>query len=158
MREERRCTARSRRSGELCRRWAIRGGTVCIMHGGKAPQVQRKAAERLADLIDPDRALREAAGLAYSNIQDIFDADGNLRPIQQLPREVAAAIASVEVVKKNLAAGDGQTDTVHKLKLWDKPKNLEMIFKHLGLLIEKLQHSGTLKIVHVLPEADPQNP
>jgi phage terminase small subunit len=158
MKAERRCSAKSARTGQPCQKAPIKGGTVCTVHGGRAPQVQRKAAERLADLIDPDRALREAAGLAYSNIQDLVDEHGNLKPIQQLPRHVAATIASIEVVKKNLAAGDGQTDTVHKLKMWDKPKNLEMLFKHLGLLIEKLQHSGTLKIVHELSEADPQNP
>ncbi len=26
-----------------------------------------------------------------------------------------------------------------KLKLWDKPRNLEMLFKHLGLLTKKLE-------------------
>lgn len=34
-------------------RWAIPGGTVCASHGGKAPQVRRKASLRLIELIDP---------------------------------------------------------------------------------------------------------
>lgn len=38
----RQCTATSR-SGEPCRRAPIRGGTVCIMHGGKAPQTMEAA-------------------------------------------------------------------------------------------------------------------
>jgi hypothetical protein len=58
----RRCTAKAR-SGIRCRRSPIPGGAVCAMHGGKAPQVQRTAQQRLAALIDPaldamERALR----------------------------------------------------------------------------------------------------
>jgi len=135
----RRCTATSSRSGKRCRLTPIAGGLVCRNHGGAAPQVQRKAAERLADLIDPDRALREAARLAYSDIRTLFDASGNLLPLQHWPDGIAAAVSAVEIVKKNLEAGDGHTDTVHKLKLWDKSKSLEMLFKHLGLLVDKVQ-------------------
>ncbi|WP_300611060.1 hypothetical protein [Trebonia sp.] len=39
-----------RRDGELCRRWAIRGGFVCSKHGGASPQARRKARERLVEL------------------------------------------------------------------------------------------------------------
>lgn len=35
------------RQGNRCGRSAVPGATVCNMHGGKAPQVQAKAAERL---------------------------------------------------------------------------------------------------------------
>lgn len=146
MSKDRRCSARSKRTGQPCQRRPILGGTVCIMHGGKSPQVKAKAAERLADLIDPDRALREAAKLAYSDIRQLFDEHGNLKPITEWPDAAAAGVSSVEIVKKNLAAGDGQTDTVHKLKLWDKSKNLEMLFKHLGLLTERIEHSGGIDI------------
>ena len=47
--ERRRCRARSKRSGERCRRLAIPGGTVCVMHGGAAPQVAAAARRRLSD-------------------------------------------------------------------------------------------------------------
>jgi hypothetical protein len=43
----RRCRAHSKRSGERCRRSAIPGGTVCVMHGGAAPQVAAAARRRL---------------------------------------------------------------------------------------------------------------
>jgi hypothetical protein len=38
------------RQGKPCGNWAIVGGTVCTVHGGKAPQVQAKASVR-AELI-----------------------------------------------------------------------------------------------------------
>lgn len=150
MDDSRQCRATVRSTGQRCKKAAILGGSVCATHGGSTRHVKRKAAERLADLIDPDRALREAAKLAYSDVRDLFDAEGNLKPIRDWPDHLAGAVASVEIVKKNLAAGDGQTDTVHKLKLWDKPKNLEMLFKHLGLLVERLEHKGQIRVVHEL--------
>ena len=42
-----RCSATSKQTGKPCRAWAIEGGKVCISHGGRAKQVQAKAAERL---------------------------------------------------------------------------------------------------------------
>lgn len=138
----RQCTAKSKRTGKRCQRPPILGATVCRMHGGASPQVKRKAAERLADLIDPDRALREMARLAYSDIRDVIDERGAILPIKLWPEELAAAVSSVEVLKRNVTAGDGQMDDVLKVRFWDKPKNLEMIGKHLGILKESVEVTG----------------
>lgn len=45
------CTAR-RQDGQPCGMTPIRGATVCRMHGGAAPQVVKKARERLAMAAD----------------------------------------------------------------------------------------------------------
>lgn len=49
---KRRCKAKTR-SGRQCANPPIDGGTVCRMHGGAAPQVKKRAAMRLLELIDP---------------------------------------------------------------------------------------------------------
>ena len=98
--------------------------------------MRAKAQERLADLIDPDRTLREAARLAFSDVRELFDADGRLRAVKDWPDHIAAAVSSVEILKRNVTAGDGIQEDVHKVKLWDKPKNIEALMRHLKLLGE----------------------
>lgn len=53
---ETRCTAK-RKSGGPCKNRPILGGAVCRMHGGGAPQVKKKAAERIAEAADDAAAL-----------------------------------------------------------------------------------------------------
>ncbi len=50
------CKAKSKRSGEPCRRWSIQGGTVCIVHGGKSPRAKAAAAR-----VNLDAEIRKAA-------------------------------------------------------------------------------------------------
>ena len=54
----RQCTATAKSTGLRCRDWAVRGGVVCYHHGGNAPQVRRRAKQRLA-LRDMSAALRQ---------------------------------------------------------------------------------------------------
>jgi hypothetical protein len=46
IRQARKCSAH-RRDGQPCGNYAIVGGRVCRIHGGAAPQVRKKAGERL---------------------------------------------------------------------------------------------------------------
>jgi hypothetical protein len=142
----RRCTAKNRQ-GARCGKPPILGGTVCRMHGGASPKVAAKARERVLDIIDPDRTLRAAAGLAYSDIRQLFDKHGNLLAIHELPDSIAFAVAGVEVVKKNITTGDGEVDTIHKVKLWDKPKAIDLLMKHFGMLTEKVEIVGADAVV-----------
>lgn len=106
---------------------------------GKARQLDK------ADLT-ASRVLEELRRLAFADPRALFDADGNLKPIQQLDAETASTIASFEVIKKNAAAGDGVIDTVHKIRTVDKTKALDSLAKHFGLLKEQIEHSGALVI------------
>lgn len=46
------CTAH-RQDGHPCKAQSIRGGTVCRVHGGAAPQVRQAANLRLLQALDP---------------------------------------------------------------------------------------------------------
>jgi hypothetical protein len=71
-------------SGRRCRREAIDGSVVCEIHGGLAPQVRRRAAERV--LLSADEAIQvirsfisdpnAPAGVRLKAAQDIADRAG----------------------------------------------------------------------------------
>jgi len=80
---ERRCTAH-RKNGDQCKNSARLGTNVCDFHGAKAPQVKRKARERLEEATD--RLARELLKMAtdpnvsesvrLSAIKDALDRGG----------------------------------------------------------------------------------
>lgn len=97
--------------------------------------VRRLLGERLRrNELSADRTLEEIRRLAFSDVRRLFDEQGNLRPIHSLSDEDAAAVAGIEVIIKNAEAGDGHLDRVHRIKLWDKSKNLEQLAKHFRLV------------------------
>lgn len=88
------------------------------------------------------RVLEELRRLSFADIRSMFDERGNLRPLHELTAEQAACIAGFEVIKKNAEAGDGKVDVVHKVRVIDKTRSLEMLAKHFALLTERVEHSG----------------
>jgi phage terminase small subunit len=105
--------------------------------------------------IDIERVLRELVSLGTSDFRRALDEDGNLKPVHEWPDDLAASVASVEIVTKSLPgeADDEQepqghggsltrnrnakVEYVHKVRFWDKNSALEKIAKHLGMFIEK---------------------
>ncbi|HXJ44070.1 MAG TPA: terminase small subunit [Bryobacteraceae bacterium] len=106
------------------------------MAAREAGQAQALAEVQEKAKLTAQRVLDEIALHSFSNVQDLFDEAGNLKPIHTLTREQAACISSLEVIKKNAQAGDGQTDIVHKVKVVEKTKSLEMLAKHFALLTD----------------------
>lgn len=134
-----RCGYTPRAAKQQGYRLLTRPAIAAAVAAGKAKQLES------CDL-SAERVLEEIRRIALVDTRTFFDADGNVKPIQELTPAQGAALAGVEVLIKNAKAGDGQTDTIHKFKLWDKPRVLEMCMKHFGLLEERVQHSGNLTI------------
>lgn len=74
---------RIKRNGERCGNAPILGATVCRMHGGSAPQVRKKAAERLAAHADilmaallKIAASAESEAVRLSAVRDALDRAG----------------------------------------------------------------------------------
>lgn len=88
--------------------------------------------------IDQDWVLRGLAAIASVDVRELFAADGTLRPIHELPDEVAGAISSVEIVKRRAGDKDGP-EYVRKVRSWDKVKALELLGKHLRMFSDRVE-------------------
>lgn len=94
--------------------------------------------------VTADRVIAESARLAFSDLRKLFDDNGAMLPVQQWPDEMAAAVASVEVDELFEGYGPDKTQVgfTRKIKLWDKPRSLELLGKHLKLWVERMEHTG----------------
>ena len=104
-----------------------------------------------ANKISAGRTLEETRRISYSSATVFFDAHGNFIPVAQWTPEMAAAVSRIEVVKKNVTAGDGHTDTVVKLWFWNKVQALELLFKHLGLEKSPVEDERPRVPVFIMP-------
>jgi len=112
-----------------------------------AAAVQEKAAKKLERVgLTGDKVLRELARVGFSDVRHLFTPDGAVVPLHALPEDVSASIASVEVVLKNAAAGDGVVDRVLKIKLWDKNRALNDLARHFALLVDRVEVSGDVTL------------
>lgn len=125
--------------------------------GSKTAKTRVREAASIARLLEvgvkAQNVIDELTKVGFSNVAQFFDEHGNLKSITQLERDHSAAIASFEVLKKNAEAGDGKIDVIHKARLWDKIKALELIGKHLRLFDDRLQVSGSVDLVTTLQSA-----
>lgn len=89
--------------------------------------------------VKADDVLRALLRSLNSDIRQAFGEDGCLKPIRELPDDVALAIASVEVDEIWEGRGEERTQVgvTRKVKFWSKDKAIELALKHLGLLTDK---------------------
>lgn len=129
-------------------------GSVLLKHPKVAAAIAERLEKQLASIdLTSARVLEEIKRLALVDFRDFFDAKGNLKPINQLTAEQGSCLSSVEVVVKNLVAGDGQVDMVHKVKAWDKVRALELLAKYFKLLVDRVEVTADDELVRLLQSA-----
>jgi len=118
----------------------------------KMPEVAEEIArrrEKVADRVELNVAntLEELRRIMLSDPADLFDSEGRLKGIHEIPKDTRHAIASFEVEEK--FSGEGADRKVVgrlvKVKLWPKTAAIENSMKHLDLLAAtKVDISGTI--------------
>lgn len=96
-----RCSARAKGSGEQCR-LMVRGGGVCRVHGGAAPQVRRRRLERVAlaeALASSPRRHPGEVLLDALHTADVLARDARARVAGGLP-SAEAVLALVEAIER----------------------------------------------------------
>lgn len=96
--------------------------------------------------IEADAVLEHLAAIATSDIGDVLDFTGDevrLRAPKDIPAHARRAIASVKVQRRIVKTVTGPEPVeVIEFKLWDKPGSIRSAMQHLGLLVEKHEHTG----------------
>ncbi|HUP21437.1 MAG TPA: terminase small subunit [Thermoanaerobaculia bacterium] len=94
------------------------------------------------------RVLLELRRIAHVDLRELFDVDGNLLPVHELPDDVAAAVAAVEVVETRRGP-----DRVRKIKLWDRVRALEILAKHHRLFNDCEPERPSVSVQVVVPQS-----
>lgn len=85
------------------------------------------------------RLEEELARVAFVDPRSVFDEQGRLLPINEMPENARRALASVEV--EELFEGRGEerarVGTLRRVKFWSKPEALRLGFQRLGALVDR---------------------
>lgn len=112
-----------------------------------------KGAEKAEATVE--RVLKELSRIGFSDLRNVFTEGGHLRHPSTWDDATAAAISSIKVITRPAGGvdedGNKEVEHVHEIKLWDKNSALEKIAKHLGMFIERHEHSG--QVIMIAPEA-----
>jgi phage terminase small subunit len=86
------------------------------------------------------RVLKEVERIAYLDVEQMFDENGALLPISQIPEDLRRAIAGFEVIETFEWEGEGPnrrrvfSGYLKKVKLVSKDSMLTLSARHLGML------------------------
>jgi phage terminase small subunit len=130
-----------------CRRAGYQGipGTLgtkayeLLRHPGVKRAVSRACVAIEATVqVKAEQVVGELVRLAMADIREIFDEEGRLVHPREWTDQMASAVSSVEFITREV--GQGEVEHVAKVKLWDKPKALELLANHLRLLRSTVEH------------------
>ena len=104
----------------------------------KKPHIQvalsKEVEKRLKSIdVTAERVLSEIKTISFFNIQDVYDENGIIIPVQDLPPTVASNIAEVVL---------DSSQNIIKYKFFDKRGALEMFAKYFKLLTDKHEITG----------------
>jgi phage terminase small subunit len=89
--------------------------------------------------VTADKVLAEIAKMAFFNMADVIDDEGNAKPLHQWTRDDMAALQ--EVTETKIGKDEGLVIT-QKFKVGDKKANLDLLGRHLKLFTDKVEHTG----------------
>lgn len=118
----------------------------------KVPEVQMAIAARVRELrrrndITQDRIISKMADIAFGDIGDLFDEQGNVKPLHELSESQRAMIEAFELVEGKAEGGNVVLQT-RKIKTISKQAQLgylERLGKYTGLFNDKVEIQATVE-------------
>lgn len=113
----------------------------------KKPQIQEAISAVYKPVMEDlditiERVLKELSCSAFLDIRELFDANGNMKAIKDLPEEVARSIGGIEHVTVGGKDDEASIQYTSKIRLIDKKGSLELLGKHLKMFADRVEHTG----------------
>ena len=144
-------------------------GPRLLKHVQVVAAIEKRQAERLKEEgVGPNDFVRGVAVQLKRDTRQLYDSNGNLKPIHTLTRDQASWIESWRTHKQNLTSGDGKQDKVVDVRLVSIVKILEFagnmtgrlkpdfhLHAHLGSFEDKRARLSAGR-AHVEKQAEPE--
>lgn len=149
-------TQAARRAG-YAQKSARQAGARLMSDAAIMTEIQNASAARAERVIvTADEVLRKLLHIADVDLADLYDEHGNLKNIHDIPEATRRAMAGIEVDELWEGRGEDRTQVgvTRKVKLWDKPRALELLGKHLKLFTEVHEHRGLERLAEEYRQAE----
>lgn len=141
---------------DLCETWGARYSDVMfwVHNDAKRKSMYEDALQAQAEWA-VRRVLKEVQTIGVMDIRQAYDDDGRLINPKDMSRETAAAIQSLESVEYFEGSGKDreQVGWVKKVKFWNKLDAIKMMMQNLGMLVERVEHSGRVTLEQLVEDS-----
>jgi len=115
----------------------------------------QKLVKKRSDKIEitAENVLKELGKLGFSDIKNLYNNEGKLIPVHQLPSDVSCTIQEINIT--TIYDKDGKPIEKSKYKTADKKSSLELLGRNLKLFTDKTEHAFS-DVELIPPELPPQ--
>ena len=96
-----------------------------------------------------ERITEELAKIAFLDVSSMYDKDGNLLRIIDMPEDTRRAVAGIRVTRRTMGDEEMVIDTTTDLKISDKQVALDKLGKHLDYYEKDSSSKPTQTIVNI---------
>ena len=145
---------------ELCKMWNVRYSDMMRWIYGSAEMKEEyeRAIGHQAEWMVA-RLLDELRAIGTVDIRAAFAEDGRLKPMSEIPENVAKAMAQVEVFEEMEYDGQArervQVGWTKKVKFYDKLRAIELLGKKLAMFVERHEHRHTMTLEKLVAGSEP---
>lgn len=130
-------------------------GARLLANASVSEAVKMALAERSERMqVNADWVLRRLADEAEADMADLYDENGNLKPVKDWPVIWRKGLVSgVETVREKTQDGEGSM--IDKIKISDRIRRLELIGKHVGVQAfkDRVEHDVSEDLATLLGQA-----
>lgn len=102
--------------------------------------------------VTPDFVLGELLKLASADPAEMYELDGSMKNIHDIPEHLRKTISRIEVVEYFEGKGENREQVGHikRVAFWSKEKALENLGKHLKLFSDKVEIGTTRTLEQII--------